>query len=321
MAVGSGKKVAFIVRYPEGEDGLACGRGEKTAYAVVYVRPETNNVLYERAIVAGIRRMGDPVFMANVNGSAFLLDGIFEDHYASQFRFAHDPRGELSQYPEMASLFESQFGVNVKEAPLIGSFEAVSRFEIPEEELFETIVPDADFLNCWGQEFKKIRGHIVANPNLPAIAARYSSEANVLVIVVRSRGSGTAFFAELNRSIYAQIVSRKDTPVIDAEKLGAMIWSEKIRRTYHISSGHLMAMYDMADLVFVDERKRLDVTDTPLGRRLLSDGALTAEGLRSLKRSPLVYLRTRHSRTLEYLPLYRPDMNPAEIGKALRAIS
>jgi hypothetical protein len=68
---GSDKKVSFIVRYPEGEDGLASGRGEKTAYAVVYVRPETNNVLYERAIVSGIRRMGDPVFMANINGTAF----------------------------------------------------------------------------------------------------------------------------------------------------------------------------------------------------------------------------------------------------------
>jgi hypothetical protein len=224
----------------------------------------------------------------------------------------------------MTSLFESQFGVRVKEAPLIGSFEAVSRFEIPEEELFETIVPDASFLNCWGQEFKRIRGHIVANPNLPAIAARYSSEANVLVIVVRSREGGAEFFAELNRSIYSEIVSHKDTPVIDAEKLGAMIWSEKIRRTYHISSGHIMAMYDMADLVFVDERRRLDAADTPLGRRLLADGAITAEGLRSLIRSPLVYLPARHARNtraLEYLPLYGPDMNPEEIGKALRAIS
>jgi hypothetical protein len=320
MGDGPARKVNFILEYPQGEDGLAPGKGERTAYAVVYVRPETNNVPYERAIVTGIRRMGDPVYMANINGSVFLLDGVLEDHYVSQFRFARDPKGELSKYPEIASLFESQFGISVKKAPLIGSFEAVSRFEIPEEELFETIVPDTDFLNCWGQEFKRIRGRIIANPNLPAIAARYSSEANVLAIVVRSRGTGAPFFAELNRAIYSEVVSHKDTPVLDGERLGSMIWSEKIRRTYHISTGHIMAMYDMADLVFVDGKRRLDVADTPLGRRLLADGALTVEELRSLKRYPLVHLQARHALTLEYLPHYRPGMNPADISKALGAL-
>ena len=35
-----------------------------------------------------------------------------------------------------------------------------------DEDLIETIVPEADYLGCWGQSFKRIAGAIIVNPNL-----------------------------------------------------------------------------------------------------------------------------------------------------------
>jgi hypothetical protein len=305
-------KPDLILRYPLGEDGFGPGRPAGTAYAVVYVRPETNNILYERAIATAIRRRGVPLSIANINGALFVRDGILQEHYASQFRFAADPCGEMSRYPEMIAHFETYFKVPFDRSPLIGSFDAVRLLGMGEEELFETIVPETDFLDCWGQEFKRIFDFIVANPNLPAIVKRYTPRANVLAIVVRSREPEENFFGALNREIYSEIVSRRETPVIDGEKLDSLVWSERIRRTYHISTTHLMAMFDMADLVYMDDRGRLDVAETPLGRMLTANGTVSRERLLSLKGSQIARIGPKEGRTLVYLPHYAGDPKSIE---------
>jgi hypothetical protein len=311
----------IIIGYPGQGDCAALNADGGASYAVVYVRPETNNILYERAIVAGIKSRGRPVYMANLNGALFLRDGILEDHYASQFRFARDPCEEVARYPEMKKAFEEHFHVEFERSPLIGAFDAVRLLGMGEEELFETIVPDPDFLGCWGQEFKRIFDFIVANPNLPAILKRYTPESNVFAAVVLSRGADADFFQGLNSAIYAQIVSHHETPVIDGEKLDSLVWSEKIRRTYHISTNHVMAMFDMADFVYVNGSSRLDVADTPLGRLLIGDGAVSAQRLRAAKESPLVYFRERRKSSLSYLPLCAPGKTPRGISEMMRALA
>ncbi len=307
----------IIVKYPREESGFTAGG--KAAYAVIYVRPETNNVLYERAIVAGIRGLGTSIYIANLSGSLIRRDRILESHYPSQFRFASDPRGEMGRYPAMIAVFERHFGVSFEGSRLLGSFEAVRALGLGEEELFETIVPDRDFLGCWGQEFKKISGFIVANPNLPAVVKRYIPSANIFVVVVRSlEPAWPDFFTALNQTIYDRIISRKETPVIDGEKLDSLVWSEKIRRTYHISSNHVMAMLDMADFVYLDERARLGIADTPLGRRLIGDGAVTKERLSKLAELELAPIGPVGHETLAYLPSFAAGKNVKEIGSMLR---
>jgi hypothetical protein len=308
----------IIVRYPSEENGFASG-GEEISYAVAYVRPETNNVLYERAIASALRACADTLYMANLNGALLLQDRILEEHYASQFRFARDPRGIMSGYPQIVSRFEDRFRVSFADAPLIGSFDAVQRLGVDEEQLFETIVPEAHFLDCWGQEFKRIADAIVVNPNLPAIVKRYTPRANVLVIAVRSRGTCEDFFSTVNRSIYSAIVSHHDTPVLDGERLESLPWSEKIRRTYHLSTNHLMAMIDMADFIYLGDGKRLAVEDTPLGRMLLAAGVLSRQRLASLKVSQLAYLGAAESDGgLVYLPSAGAGKSRAEICGMLR---
>jgi hypothetical protein len=196
---------------------------------------------------------------------------------------------------------------------------------LSEEELFETFVPPADFLSCWGQQFKRIRGTVVANPGLPAVLQRYTPRANVFVVVVRSGEESEDFFTSLNRSIYKEITSRAETPLVDGERLGQVPWSEKVRRTYHISRTHLMAMFDLADFVYLAEGRRLQVEETPLGRRLCAEGVLTAERLQVLKREPLARLRAQapgfgSAGSLQYFPLAGEGRDLAWVKDFLRRL-
>jgi hypothetical protein len=291
-------KPDILVAYPS-EEGFGPGAG---SYAVVYVRPETNTVLYERAIVAGIRARGDTIiYTANLNGSLFESDGILKRHYVTQLAFASDPHGQLENYPEIGERLARHFGEPSDRLPLVGAFQAVTR--TPAEELFETFVPPADFLACWGQQFKRIGGEVVANPGLPAVLRRYTPQANVFVVVVRSADGSPGFFAALNRAIYLEITSRAETPLVDGERLGGAPWSERVRRTYHLSRTHLMAMFDMADLVYLGEGRRLPLADTPLGRSLRAEGILSSEQLLGLPSEPLRRLQGGSHRALHYLPL------------------
>ena len=64
-----------------------------------------------------------------------------------------------------------------------------------------------------------------------------------------------------------------------------------------------MAMFDMADLVYLAEGRRLKIEETPLGRSLLADGIVTRAKLQDFHRDPLRYARAGERRSLHYLPL------------------
>jgi hypothetical protein len=309
-------KPDILVEYPPAESFPSdAGAG---SYAVAYVRPETNTVLYERAIAAAIRGRGDEViYIANLGGGLIQQDGILRKHYLTQLRFASDPRAEAARYPEIGERLARHFGAPIEKS-LIGAFEAAAR--TPAEELFESFVSAADFLTCWGQQFKRIAGTVVANPGLPAVLNRYTPQANVFVVVVRSADGSPGFFSSLNRAIYQEITSRAETPLVDGERLGTVPWPERVRRTYHLSRTHLMAMFDMADLVYLGEGRRLALADTPLGRSLQVQGAVTAEKLQELRREPLRYARHGDHRVLHYLPLAGEGQGLAWVGEFLRRL-
>jgi hypothetical protein len=280
--------------------GLPSGR----VYALAYVRPETNRSSYEGEIVRALRGRAELVYMANLNGRLFSEGGILASHYASQFRFARDPRAFLGEYPELAGAFERHFGIPADEADIMGSVSAVEWGFSSAEELFSTIVDDADFLASYGQTFKLIRGKYIVNYDLPAISSRYTPEADCFVVLVRAEGGADGLYAELNKAIYKEISSSPDTPLVDGQALEGLAWSERVRRTYHLSANRIMAMIDMADFVYLSGDGRLDVADTPLGRSLVAEGLISASQLRAALATQLCRIGPAGSppETLVYLP-------------------
>lgn len=273
------------------EEDLSSGpRRDRLRHAVICVRPESNRLPYEAEILSVLRARARVTYIANLNGRLFTEGGILHSRYASQFRFARDPRAFLELYPELALAFEEHFGLPVAEAPIRGSLGDLSEIGLSPEGLFATIVPDSDFLAVEGQTFKRIHGVFIVNYDLPAIARRYTPSANVFVALAEAEADSDDFYDDLNEAIHDMIASHSETPLVFGAELSSLSWHERVRRTYHISTNRLQAMLDMADLVYPGVSGRLDVAETPLGAALVRAGAITPEALRSAKETQLCRL-------------------------------
>jgi hypothetical protein len=265
--------------------------------AVIYVRPKTNMVSYEKEILLGIKPYADVVYLANLNGRLFIDNALILEHYSTQYRFAMFGKIEVEKYSEMIKSFEKYFQENFEKANIIGSFEALIQLKKTPEELFNTIVEEKDFLKILGQTIKKIDNFYVINYDIPSILDNYRPETNIFVIVIRLKHKDISF-KEIDQAIYKNIQNDKSTPIIDEEKLIKLHWNEKIRRTYHISHNYITAMFDMIDFVFDKDGKMLNPEQIPFLKKLFMNDLLNEEKFKNLKEYNIVYLNDNGEKKL-----------------------
>ncbi|MBP7552552.1 MAG: hypothetical protein KA885_03925 [Spirochaetes bacterium] len=262
---------------------------------VIYVRPETNEVHYEKALILGVSPYANAVYLANLSGKIFLKNALILDHYASQYRFSINAGKEIEKYPEMVERFEKHFGVSLDKAKVVGSFDAMPKLDMNADEMFDTIVDQKDFLNFYGQTIKKIKDYYVVNYNIPALVKRYTPDINIFVLAAKSKNP-ECDFEEINQSIFEQMKQNAKTPIVDEVLLKQLKWNEKIKRTYHISKNHIMAMFDMMDFIFKSNGERIGFIDTPLGRRLIENYNFNDDMLFQLKEYPIVYVKEKRKK-------------------------
>ncbi|MCP5046284.1 MAG: hypothetical protein GY940_03875 [bacterium] len=264
---------------------------------VISVRPESNKVNYEAAIIKAVSPHANAVYLANLSGSLVNDKAIIACHYSSQLQFAINGKAEMSKYPEMVRAFEEKFNVDFPVANIIGSFDAIVDYKIKEnaEELFSTMVPYENFLDIYGQTIKKIDDFFVLNYDIPAVITRHHEDTNIFIIALRLKDN-SARFADLHHLIYDSISNNESTAILGPKERQnlPLEWYNRIRRTYHISRSHIEAMFDLTDYVFKDNTRRIGFADTPLGQRLLDLGIIPPDQLEKrlslLKDKPLVYL-------------------------------
>ncbi len=257
---------------------------------VIYVRPESNYLAYENAIIKGIHHYTDIIYMANINGMLFIKDALILGHLSSQYHFAIFGKSELANFPEMIEEFENFFKIKFNQAEIIGSFEAILKLKISQEELFKTFVNDKDFLRFYGQTIKKINNYYIINYDIPALLEKYTPKIDVFVIVAKFKDADFSF-VELNQSISKEIMCDNKSPIIDfnLDKFENLHWMEKVKRTYHFSHNHIMAMFDMIDFVFKNDGSHINYNDTPLGYFLLNN-KINIDTLIKIKEFPIVYI-------------------------------
>lgn len=260
--------------------------------ATIYVRPEANELSFEKAILKGVLPYADVIYMANLNGLLFIRDAMILEHYASQYRFAIYGVDEIKKYPEMVKKIEEYFNISINSCELLGAFDAILKLNISAEELFNTYVDESSFLKICGQTIKKIKDIYIINYDLPAILEKYNLDSNVFIIVIEFKNNNIAFNT-INYSIAAELF--KDQ--IEDQILKAQLLN-KAKRIYHISTGHIMAMYDMIDFVYLDNGKRIKLIDTPLGFYLINNKIISEEKLLNLKEYPLVNIPINGKREL-----------------------
>ncbi|MFW6365332.1 MAG: hypothetical protein ACOC2H_02525 [Spirochaetota bacterium] len=263
----------------------------------LYVRPETNRVDYESLIAESISDIGYPVFMANYNGSVITRRHIIRNHYFYRYIFALHGKEEMKKYPEMIDAFESKFGVRFKDAPIYGAYEFLNRKELSggmdHDLLFHHYVSADEYMVYLGISVKKVRGSYVINYDIPGIMERYTSNTNILVVMITPRSAVS--FRDVNYAIYRTFLESDVSKLLTIEKSPELSWEERVKRTYHISHNHIEAMFDTTDFVLYKDFSPIHYIDTPLGRGLVDRSILNEGELDSIlnyfKKFPILYAR------------------------------
>jgi hypothetical protein len=265
---------------------------------VIYVRPESNNLAYENAIIKGIHQYTDIIYMANLSGFLFIKDALVLEHHSSQYHFAILGKSEIAKYPEMVKKFEDHFKIKFEKAEIIGAFDALLKLKISQEELFDTFVNDKNFLRYYGQTIKKINNYYIINYDIPALIKKYTPGINVFIIVAKFKKPDISFVS-LNQSISKEIMNNSKSPIItfNSDKYKDLEWMNKVKRTYHFSHNHIMAMFDMIDFVFKKDGSHISFKETPLGNILIKN-FVDENNLTKLKDYPIVYINQNNKKVL-----------------------
>ena len=177
----------------------------------VYLRPETNDVQVESAVLKVIencpayRQKMNLVYLANLPGEFIIHHHIVEKHYALKLEFA--VHGKHLFTPEMRRRFSRAFGVPFAQAQIVGAFEALRLLELRPEELFEHWVPDADLAIIDGQSVKRIGDYFIVNYDIPALLHKNSRGTDIAVMIFRVE-LGYTFFNELVEQMRDALIDR-----------------------------------------------------------------------------------------------------------------
>lgn len=263
--------------------------------AVIAVRPESNKVSYESVILRGVSPHAELIYMANLSGTVVRNAKIIESQYKLQYKFAKNGKSEIMKYPELQKAFHKKFNIKAEDAPIIGAFEAVTTYydklQKTDQELFQTIVDQKDLLEIYGHTIKKIGDFYIVDYDIPAIFSKYNNETDIFVIAVKMNDKNSPF-TNLNRGIYEEFEKNQSITIIDSQSRSQMKWFNRVKRTYHISSSHIKAMFDMTNYILDSEGNHINFEQTPLGNMLLTRKIVTEDQLRQLKDNPMVTIKT-----------------------------
>ncbi|MBN2435411.1 MAG: hypothetical protein JXK07_09135 [Spirochaetes bacterium] len=265
----------------------------------LYVRPESNRVDYEALIAKGLKGIGTPVFMANYNGELIKHKHIVMNHYFLHYLFALHAKDEMLKYPEFCHAFETKFGLSVKKAAVFGAFEYLdsdNNAGFSEKTLFHHYVFEDDFLKFHGHTVKKIGNCYVVDYDIPSIIKSYNTKSNILIISVCCCEGHS--IDELNYSLFSLF---EKAGVLPGNK-SPVPWYNQVKRLYHISSGHIEAMFDLTDFTINSENCSISYVETPLGKTLIRKGIFSRNGMEDIldyfKKYPLVYYHEENERKL-----------------------
>lgn len=205
----------------------------------VYLRPETNGVLVESALLSVIKGCEKYkssirlIYLANFPGSYILDHHIIERHYSHKFFFAvHGKRVFTSK---MREAFEDRFQTSFQDAPIIGSFEALHELNKTPEQLFSSWVPSGDLLHVDGQSIKKIDGHFVVNYDIPALLHKNTRSTDIAVMLFRCR---------VDYDYFHDLVDEMREVLVEKGVLSAKVPAS---RAFHYSKGPFEQLLDAED--------------------------------------------------------------------------
>lgn len=233
VADDSSARPQVLVAYP-GPDGSGTVQD-----IFVYLRPETNGVLVESALLRVIQscsqyRSGIKlVYLANYPGQFIIDNHIVERHYAHKFFFA--VHGKRVFTPRMKEEFEKSFGISSADAPIIGSFEALHVLEKTPDELFTLWVPPGDIVHVDGQTIKRYGDVFIVNYDIPALLHKNTRSTDIAVMLFR---------CAVDYDYFVELVNEMRTSLVRQNVLSPNV---PVSRAFHYSKGPVEQLLDATD--------------------------------------------------------------------------
>lgn len=230
----------------------------------VYLRPESNGVAVESAILSVVQHCAEYrsglnlVYLANVPGGYILQHRIVERHYATRLYFS--VHGGRVFSPDMARQFELFYGEPFAEERVIGSFDALRLFNWEPEELFRLWVEEDAVVHIAGQIVKRFQGVFIVNYDVPALLHKNNVDTDIAVMAFRTR-EGYPHFFQLAHRMRSTLVER-----------GLLRQGVPIARAVHISRSPFEQLIDTRDYLIHSDGSAATAEDSSFGRYLLDRG-------------------------------------------------
>lgn len=262
-----------LIPYP----GPSRADGEQDIF--VYLRPETNGVRVESAVLRVIERCSaykkdlHLVYLANVPGEYILDHHIVEQHYSLKLEFA--VHGAALFTPHMRAVFEAFFGVSTESVPVVGAYEALRALGISPEVLFRRWVPETDLLVVDGQSVKRIDGLYVVNYDIPAVLHKNSRGTDIAVMIFRT-ARGYDYFNGLVDQMRDALVSNN---LLNPEM--------HLSRAFHYSKGPFEQILDGFGYLFTPDMQFASLSDLTFPTYLAERG-IDFETIKGLIRHPIL---------------------------------
>lgn len=230
----------------------------------VYLRPESNGVQVESAILSVIQhceeyRSGiNLIYLANVPGDYIVRQRIIERHYAMRLFFAVHGGGAFSS--DMIRQFENVYRAPFEMDKVIGGFEALRRCNWEPEELFALWVAEDAVAHIAGQIIKRYGDLYIVNYDVPALLHKNNAGTDIAVMAFRTR-EGYPHFFHLAHQMRSTLVER-----------GLLRQGVPIARAVHISRSPFEQLIDTRDYLLRSDGTRAGVEDSSFGMFLLERG-------------------------------------------------
>ena len=256
----------------------------------VYLRPETNGVLVESALLKVVQSCAEYrssiklVYLANFPGAYILDQHIVERHYAHKFYFAVHGRRVFTRH--MIDSFERQFGVPFADARVIGSFEALSELHESPEQLFSQWVPVSDLLHVNGQSIKRIGDVFIVNYDIPALLHKNTRSTDIAVMLFR---------CSVDSGYVRQLVDQMRESLIANNTLPSQLPAS---RAFHFSKGPFEQLLDATGYLRHPDATAVDQHDLSFIRYAETHG-YSGDQLMSLVSNPVCVFEPTEGEFLE----------------------
>ncbi|TFH05487.1 MAG: hypothetical protein E4H09_01915 [Spirochaetales bacterium] len=256
----------------------------------VYLRPETNGVVVESAVLGAVRSFPGSgtnihlIYLANIPGQFIVDHHIVERHYANKLYFA--VHGKRAFTNKMRDAFEAKFLVSWAETRIVGSFEALRLFRCSPEKLFSRWVAAEDIVLIEGQTVKRFGDIYVVNYDIPALLHKNTRNTDIAVMLFRCRGEDGYF---------DDVVEAMRAALIDRNMLGVDVPST---RAFHYSKGPFEQLLDARDYLYRPDGTTVDLSELSFAAFAASRG-FTAGDLRGIMENPICLFEEPDGRCVE----------------------